>query len=88
MISYDLNKEGQDYDSLYEAIKDSSTGAWIHFLDSTWIIASVLSPTEISANIKNVTDENDTFFIVEITSHYAGWIPKDILEYLKSNIFI
>lgn len=87
MISYDLNKKGQDYESLYKAIKDSSTGAWMHYLDSTWIITSYLSADEISRNLQKVTDNNDLFFIAEITKNYAGWLPENAWKYLRENIF-
>ena len=87
LISYDLNKKDKDYSSLYEAIKESSNGVWAHILDSTWLIKSNLVITDIYKNIKNVTDDNDCFFIVEITNNYYGFLNKDIWPYLEKNIF-
>ena len=87
IISYDLNKKGQNYESLYKLIKDCSTGAWMHYLDSTWIIASYLSAAEISDALRETADNNDLFFIAEITKNYSGWLPEDAWKYLKENIF-
>lgn len=45
LISYDLNKAGQDYNSPIEAIK--KLGNWWHCLDSTWIIKANSSAVTI-----------------------------------------
>ncbi len=87
LISYDLNKSGQDYNSLYQAIKDSSSGQWWHYLDSTWIIKSYLSVQQVSDNIKSKMDGNDSLFVIEVKNNYSGWLPKDAWKYLRENIF-
>ena len=38
MIGYDLNRPGQDYPALIDAIK--RLGTWWHHLDSTWIVVT------------------------------------------------
>ena len=88
LISYDLNKTGQDYNSLYEAIKNSSTGVWFHYLDSTWIIKSYLSIQQVSDNIKSKMDDNDSLLVIEVKNNYYGWLPKDAWEYLRTDVFI
>lgn len=87
IISYDLNTKGQDYDAIYNAIKDCSTGAWMHYLDSTWIIASYMSASEIETKLTKVIDSNDFFFVAEITKNYGGWLPKEAWTYLRETIF-
>ena len=52
MISYDLNKPGQNYSELYKAIKNC--GVWWHHLDST------LTTNEIYNKIIKNIDKNDT----------------------------
>ena len=47
LISYDLNKPGQNYDKLYAKIKELRT--WWHYLDSTWIVVSALTPSQAFA---------------------------------------
>lgn len=83
-ISYDLNKVGQNYEALYEAIKSASyNNTWMHYLESTWIIKSYLSAEKIYEIIKPVVDDNDSFIIMEITKNYFGWLPKEAWEYLS-----
>ena len=38
LIGYDLDKPGQNYESLFVAIK--TLGEWWHYLDSTWLVAT------------------------------------------------
>lgn len=45
-VSYDLNKAGQDYKALYEALR-ASPGFW-HYLDSTWLISTRESAEELT----------------------------------------
>jgi hypothetical protein len=57
LIGYDLNKSGQDYKDLIDAIKNLSS-TWWHCLDSTWIIkststASIIRDTLMSHILKN-----------------------------------
>ncbi len=86
LITYDLNKPGQKYDDLYEAIKNSST-YWVHFLDSAWIIKSALSVNQVSNNIRAKVDESDNFLVIEVTNNKQGWLPQKIWEYINNSIF-
>ena len=83
MISYDLNKSGQNYNDLYEAIKKSSDGVWMHYLDSTWLIRTQLSTEQVYERIKPCLDDNDNFLIIEVKNNYYGWLPNDAWNYLK-----
>lgn len=87
LITYDLHKAGQDYEGLYEAIKNSSTGVWSHRLDSTWIIKSNLTVNEVSNNIKAKVDDNDHFLVIEVKNNKQGWLPKEAWNYLNNNVF-
>ena len=49
-ISYDLNKAGQKYNELYEELKSSSS--WWHYLDSTWLISTSESASQLSNRLK------------------------------------
>ncbi|MEK4142133.1 hypothetical protein NST48_14350 [Paenibacillus sp. FSL M7-0547] len=88
LISYDLNKAGKNYDGVYQAIKDSSTGVWWHYLDSTWIIKSNLTVKQVSDNIRAETDSDDHFIVIEVKNNKQGWLPKKAWDYLNEHIFI
>ena len=85
LITYDLNKPGQDYTSLYSAIKEADT--WWHYLDSTWVISTDLSIDEWCENLLEHMDENDHLFVVEIRRNYCGWLPNKAWDWLRKETF-
>ncbi len=88
LITYDLNKEGQDYKDVIKSIKDSSTGHWCSYWKSSYLIKSDLTANEIQENIKPYLDKNDRLIIVEAKdTNYQGWLTKKQWNYIKNNIF-
>ena len=85
LITYDLNKVGQNYEKVYEEIK--KLGSWAHWLDSTWFVKSSLTADEIVGKLKKHFDSNDTLFVVEMTSNYQGLLNENQWEFLRENIF-
>lgn len=85
LIGYDLNKTGQDYQTLISEIK--KLGNWWHCLDSTWIIKSDLTPTQIVNKLKSYIDSNDELLVVNVTRD-AAWIGfnKNCSEWLQNNL--
>jgi len=83
-INYDLNKPGQNYEKLYEAIK--SCGSWWHYLGSTWLVDTSLDATEIWEKLAPHVDANDYVLVIGVTRAYSGWLPKGAWEWLNSRI--
>ena len=83
-ISYDLNKSGQNYDGLYDAIK--SMGAWYHFMDSSWFVDTNKSVSAIRATLMESMDKNDYLFVCKVTSENDGWLPEDVWEWLRARV--
>lgn len=54
LITYDLNKPGQNYEELYERIK--RLGTWWHYLGSTWIVICPLTPSQAFDRIRESLD--------------------------------
>lgn len=82
LITYDLNKPGQNYDDLYKAIK--ALGAWWHYLDSTWIVASSLTPSQAFDRLKPAIDSSDRVLILNVTGDsYSGWLTQEAWDWLK-----
>ena len=72
LIGYDLNRPGQNYPGLITAIK--RLGSWWHHLDSTWIVETKLSPSEVRDQLKRHVDTGDEIFVVDITDRtWASW---------------
>jgi hypothetical protein len=86
LISYDLKKPGQNYDLLYDALKNASS--WWHYLESTWLIDSHESIDAWQRRIQSRIDANDCFLIVELNSAnaYTGWLPKEAWVWMNQRL--
>jgi len=85
LITYDLNRPGQNYTSLHEEIKKA--GTWWHHLESTWIIETDLTPKQWYERLVSHIDRNDNLIVFEITSNYYGWAPKEAWDWLANRRF-
>ena len=84
LITYDLKQPGQDYGSLYNAIK--SLGEWQHPLESTWVVvvADMRDAEFIYRILRPCMDMNDNLFVVEITkANRHGWLARSFWEWMK-----
>lgn len=87
-ITYDLNKTGKDYEGVYQAIKDASTGVWCHYWESSWLIKSTLTSADaVFAKIKPHLDTNDRCIVIEVVNNKQGWLTSDQWDYINNNIF-
>ena len=82
LISYDLNKPGQDYTPLYEEIK--SYGTWWHHLDSTWLVDTNETPNQCVERLRKHMDNNDNLLVIEVCKNYQGWLPKNAWDWLNA----
>ncbi|HVV77124.1 MAG TPA: hypothetical protein VHC43_13920 [Mycobacteriales bacterium] len=74
LVSYDLNKPGQGYEDLIARLK--SFGAWWHYLDSTWLIASPQPASEVRDALLPLIDDNDELLVINVTGdEWASWMP-------------
>ena len=87
LITYDLNAPGKNYENVINAIKTASNGTWCSFWRSSFLICSNHNANEIVDQISPFLDSNDRLFVVEVTSHYQGWLSKKEWEYIHDNIF-
>ena len=80
-VCYDLNKPGQDYKDLYNALQ--SFGGYMHYLDSTWFISSNLSASQIFGKLSPFIDNTDNLLIIEVTNHWYAKLPQEGLDWLS-----
>lgn len=82
LITYDLNSPGQNYKDLHEAIKD--LGPWWHYLDSTWIVSTSLTPNQVVDSIRTKFDSSDELLVIDITGDsYQGLLQKEAWDWIK-----
>ncbi len=85
LVTYDLNKPGQNYDKLYEAIKE--LGAWWHYLRSVWLVDTNWSSNDIRNKLRPyIVDDTDYLLVIHVQRDYSGWLPKDAWEWLNQHL--
>jgi hypothetical protein len=87
-ISYDLNRPGQNYESLFTAIKAIS-GVWAKPLLSTWLVATHLTADGIYNRLRPHIDNNDKLLITGCTPDWQGSnLSKPVADWLKSGVLV
>ena len=84
MVSYDLNRPGQDYKTVTDRIE--SLGTWCHYLGSTYLVKSSLNLDSFSDRITSVADSSDRFIVVEVNGPIKGWLSNDQWAWIHSNL--
>ena len=87
-IGYDLNRPGQDYTNLENAIKEFAT--WWHHLDSTWLVSTNWLAEQIRDDLRQHIDANDKLLVAKLSGEAAwfGFTPegsKWLKEQLEAN---
>ena len=65
-INYDLKRPGQNYEALHDAIK--SCGIWWHYLDSTWLLGTLLDANGIRSKLEPHVDMNELVLVIGVSS--------------------
>jgi hypothetical protein len=85
LISYDLNRPGQDYTDLIEALKRFPN--WWHHLDSTWVVRSQQSAIDICRSLIRYLDDNDEILVASVQGDAAWWgFDQKGSDWLKSTL--
>jgi predicted membrane-bound dolichyl-phosphate-mannose-protein mannosyltransferase len=86
IISYDLYKQGQNYDALIAEIKKLGR-AWARVNLSVWYVNSTYSTEEAKQKLLAVMDRNDKLFIVDATNNMASIynLPAEVEKLLRAN---
>lgn len=84
IITYDLRKEGRNYDDLYAYLK--SFAGWAKITESTWFVSSAKTCVRIRDEILTIVDSNDRVFVAELTGTAAWHEVICNSDYLKNNL--
>lgn len=89
LFGYDLNKQAKrsEYTALIAKIKLTFPNYW-HCLDSTWIVETGWTPSQVRDWLSPLLDANDELFSVDITGKAAAWqgFAGDCSSWLKNNL--
>ncbi len=83
-VSYDLKTPLKNYQSLFEALKQS--GRWWHYLQSTWLIQTNETAIELWNRIAPHIAQQDFLLIIEVRANVHGWLPKDAWDWINANV--
>ncbi len=66
-ISYDLNNPGRKYENIYSVIR--SFGGYNHIMESTWLVSTSLSASQVFDKFISYLDNNDKMFISKVNAN-------------------
>jgi hypothetical protein len=72
LVAYDLNRPGQNYDTLIAKIKELANGYW-HELDSTWLVRADMTPSDMRDQLRMHIDAGDELLVMDVTGDLAAW---------------
>lgn len=71
LVGYDLNRPGQNYTGLIEALK--AVPLWWHHLDSTWLLRTEETSVELRDRLSVHIDASDELLVIDVTGRAAAW---------------
>lgn len=86
LITFDLNKEGQDYEAIIKRIE--GLGAYRKCLKNTWVVKTSWTAPQICDYLIKQLDKNDSVLVVELTGN-ASWssnLGDSITNWLKNTL--
>lgn len=82
-ICYDLRAPERNYEELYKAIR--SYGNWAHPLESTWIVQTMQSASDVAQFLRKYTDANDGLLVTRWDGEAAWYnVNAEAGEWMKN----
>jgi len=83
-ITYDLRQQ-RNYQPLYQRIEAISS--WCHALESTWIVASEQTATQIRDHLLLLIEADDGLLVTRLSGEAAWYeINNEATRWLKQNM--
>lgn len=85
IVTYDLHKQGQNYDCIIAKLKAYPTH-W-HMQRSVWIISTNQSAAQVRDSLQSCLDSNDKLFVGKLSGE-AAWYgyPDNVSTWLKGTL--
>lgn len=84
LIAYDLNRE-VTRPPIVKKIKDIGDG-WARLSESSYAVSYGGTSSQIFNTLKPMIDENDNLYVITLKKPWDGYGPKDVVEWLNSNL--
>ena len=86
LISYDLQRPGQNYPDLFNAIKSIGTNWW-HCLESVWLIRTTLASAQVQDQLRLHIDASDKILIAALAGNWATiGLNQECNQWLRNNL--
>jgi hypothetical protein len=86
MISYDLQRPGQNYPELFDAIKSVGT-TWWHCLESVWLVKTTLASAQVREQLRLHIDANDKILVAALAGNWASLgLKQECNDWLSENL--
>lgn len=83
LITYDLNKAGQNYNGFHAVIKKYT---WARLSESSYAIQTPETPQAIYSKLNPYMDKNDNVYVVTLERPYFGQGPQDVNNWLNQRL--
>ena len=87
LITYDLQTPAPNYDEIIRIIKEDCASAWCKYWESSFLITSSMTPTEIMDKLTPLLGKGDRFLVIEVANNKNGWLTKTQWDWINANIF-
>jgi hypothetical protein len=85
VVSYDLNKHGQNYSCLTEKLNGYPVH-W-HAQGSVWFIDTAQSAAEVRDHLQSCLDTNDKLIVARLSGEAAWWgYGQNVSDWLKGRL--
>nr|DAY11667.1 MAG TPA: hypothetical protein [Bacteriophage sp.] len=80
LVTYDLNRIGQNYEALIEKIKQ--LGSWAKIQQSVWYLHTSYSVNEVLDHLTKVTDFNDSIFVANMHDASSIGLSAEVQQFI------
>lgn len=84
LVSYDLNRPGQDYADLIAEIERSPN--WAKPMLSCFIVGTNENPSQLMERLRPWIDPNDWIIVIRVCKDWDGWLTNDIHDWIRTNV--
>lgn len=83
LVTYDLQKPGQDYSGFHDVIKKN---AWAKLSESSYAVDTTDSPQTLYNKLDPHMDTNDQVYVITLKSPYFGRGPETVNQWLSQRL--
>ncbi|WP_234498139.1 hypothetical protein [Vibrio maritimus] len=89
LISYELSNSDEKYKSIHSAMR--IMGVYNHIMESTWLLSTPLSASQVGGKLTSYLDNNDKMFISKVSANeceFQGWLDEETWKWIREHILL